>query len=486
MVLTPADRARGAYPTPPSLARVLAEFALRDPADRLLDPGCGAGALLAAAAARLRALGATGPLRDQLRGVEIAPTAAAEAMALGAEVTVGDFLDLTPGPVVDAVIGNPPFLGYHRFRRGVPGLNGFASAWAAFTLRALDWLKPGGRLALVLPAELMAAGYAAPLRRQLLGRFGRVRLITFATRAMPAAMADVLLLLAEGLGGCATVEVIERRDAGDLADLDAGPVRRPPSDRWRDAALPGEALAILDRLAASGAFVKLREWGRISLGAVTGDNGFFCLDDAAAAGLDPGERLALLPPGRVALPGTAIDGDLWATWRAAGRPVWLFRPPGDPSPAAAERIAAGVAAGVDQGFKCRRRTPWWRVPLSGPAPDLILAQIVHDRPRLMANPAGLLPLNAFYGITLAPGADAARLAAGARGYATRLSAERLGIAYGGGLLKLSAVAAGALLVPRPDLNGETDVLDQAEIDTLAAACDAVFARRTTRARGPRG
>lgn len=136
MALTQADRARGAYPTPPSLARILAEFALRDPADRLLDPGCGAGGLLAAGAA-----------------------------ALGAQVTIGDFLDLAPGPPVDAVIGNPPFLGYHRFRRGAPGLNGFASAWAAFTLRTLDWLKPTGRLALVLPAELMAAGYAAPRRR---------------------------------------------------------------------------------------------------------------------------------------------------------------------------------------------------------------------------------------------------------------------------------------------------------------------------------
>ncbi len=493
MALTAAERARGAYPTPPTLARCLAEFALRDPADRMLDPGCGAGALLAAAAARLRALGAIGPLQDQLHGVEIDPAAAAAAATLGARVTVGDFLDLAPGASVDAVIGNPPFLGYHRARRTI-GLNGFASAWAAFTLRALDWLKPGGRLALALPAELMAAGYAAPLRRLLLARFGRVRLVTFAARAMPAAMADVLLLLAEGQGGAASVEVIARRDADDLDGLDEAPVRRPPAERWRDAGLADEALAILDDLAASGAYVPLRQLGRVSLGAVTGDNGFFCLGETAAAPLDPHERLAILPPGRVALPGFAIEPALWHAWRADGRPAWLFRPSDDPGPAAAARIAAGVAQGVDQGFKCRRRSPWWRVPLTGAPPDLVLAQIVHDRPRLLANPAGLRPLNAHYGIELSPGADARRLAVAAQGCVTQLSAERLGIAYGGGLLKLPLAQAPALLVPGPDLQDEADDrrrlhaagLNPDAISIVYQARDDAFAGRTARARGPRG
>jgi len=488
---SPAERARGAYPTPPELARVLAEFALRDAADTVLDPGCGAGALLSAAVDRLRALGAAGPLAGQVQGVEIDAATADRAAGPDARITTADFLDLTPAGQVDAVIGNPPYLGYHRFGRAQPGLNGFASAWAAFAWRALDWLKPGGRLALVLPAEVMAAGYAAPLRRRLLARFGRVRLITFAIRTMPQAMADVLLLLAEGRGGTDTVEVIERHDAGDLADLDAGPVRRPPPERWRDAALADEAREILDRLAASGAFVPLSRWGRVTLGAVTGDNGFFCLDDETAASLPPADLEPILPPGRVALPAHAIDAATWDGWRRAGRRVWLFRPSDDPGPAAGQRIAAGVSAGIDRGFKCRRRTPWWRVKLAGPPPGLILAQIVHDRPRLLANPAGVQPLNAHYGVALVPGADAGRLAAAAQGCVTRLSAERLGIAYGGGMLKLSLRAAPALLLPGPDLLGEADILaaaglDRAAVATLETACAAVFARRVGRARGPRG
>lgn len=102
-------------------------------------------------------------------------------------------------------------------------------------------------------------------------------------------------------------------------------------------------------------------------------------------------------------------------------------------------------------------------------------------------------LNAHYGIGLAPGADARGLAAAAQGCVTQLSAERLGVAYGGGLLKLSLRAASQLLVPGPELVAESDDhrlcaagLGPDAVAVLAAARNAVFTRRTARARGRRG
>src|SRR5664280_613863 len=50
------------------------------------------------------------------------------------------------------------------------------SSWAAFTVHAAEFLRPGGgRLGLVLPAELLTVNYAAEVRRYLMARFGRVR-----------------------------------------------------------------------------------------------------------------------------------------------------------------------------------------------------------------------------------------------------------------------------------------------------------------------
>ena len=75
------------------------------------------------------------------------------------------------------MIGNPPFIRYQDFsgeararsrtaaRRAGVGLSNLASSWAAFAVHAALFLRPGGRMGLVLPAELLSVNYAAQVRR---------------------------------------------------------------------------------------------------------------------------------------------------------------------------------------------------------------------------------------------------------------------------------------------------------------------------------
>src|SRR5512144_2852053 len=114
----PADRSerkrRGAWYTPPALAALLVEQAVvpavaegRRPL-RVLDPACGDGRLLAAAAE------AVGPgVNVELVGMEVDPATAAAARTAvpEARILVGDGRVLDPGGRFDAVIGNPPYLG---------------------------------------------------------------------------------------------------------------------------------------------------------------------------------------------------------------------------------------------------------------------------------------------------------------------------------------------------------------------------------------
>lgn len=72
----------------------------------------------------------------------------------------------------DAVVGNPPFVRAQRL--GMPEsirdaysdvLKGEADIYVAFVKRALDaWVKPGGRMAFILPLPVTVADYAAGLR----------------------------------------------------------------------------------------------------------------------------------------------------------------------------------------------------------------------------------------------------------------------------------------------------------------------------------
>jgi adenine-specific DNA-methyltransferase len=221
-------KARGAFFTPVELCDYLCRWAIRHATDRVLEPSCGEAAFLLSAARRLNELGAPAD-PGQLVGVELHPDSAAAARGLAAAgrpaaVTVGDFFAEPGERRFDAVIGNPPYVRYQGFTgpsrlasrraalRGGVGLTALASSWAAFTVHAAEFLRPG-RLGLVLPAELLTVNYAVEVRRYLMARFGRVRLVVFTERVFPGVLEEVVLLLAEDAlapGGTNHCELLAR------------------------------------------------------------------------------------------------------------------------------------------------------------------------------------------------------------------------------------------------------------------------------------
>jgi adenine-specific DNA-methyltransferase len=477
-------KARGAFFTPEPLCRYLAGWAIRSADDAVLEPSCGEAAFLVAAARRMSALGPGRPGAGRLDGVDVHPASARQARLILAgtghrtSIEVADFFTLTPGEAgrrYDAVIGNPPFVRYQDFtgeararsreaalRAGV-NLTRLASSWAAFAVHSALFLKPGGRLALVLPAELLSVNYAAEVRQFLMRRFGTVRLVLFTERVFPGVLEEVVLLLAEGTGGTDHCELQQVRSVDDLVGPAAGEVStwQPlASDvKWTSALLPGPARRVVTDLAGHPGATTLHTWGETTLGAVTGNNRWFALSPAAveAAGLDPGRDLVRLsPPGSRHLRSLALTTADWDELGRQGRATWLFRPEGEPSPAGRAYIAAGERAGIQQAYKCRVRTPWWRVPLVPPA-DLLLTYMNADTPRITANRAGVRHLNSVHGVYLRPGrrrlgADLLPLAA--LNSLTLLGAETVGRAYGGGMLKLEPGEADRLPVPAPELVAE--------------------------------
>src|SRR5215472_279789 len=95
-------KARGAFFTPPVLANFLARWATHgNPNAQVLDPTCGEGVFLLAAAHQLRGLGtAREKLSDQVHGVDLHPDSLAqtsrslETAGLGAKLIAADFFDL--------------------------------------------------------------------------------------------------------------------------------------------------------------------------------------------------------------------------------------------------------------------------------------------------------------------------------------------------------------------------------------------------------
>jgi adenine-specific DNA-methyltransferase len=492
---TPALRkARGAFFTPPAIADYLAEWAVEgDSSATVMDPTCGEAVFLEAAGRRLADLGATqDQMREQMFGVDLhkgsveASAALLRAQGLDGSFLVSDFFALsTPNkldaqlPLVDAIIGNPPFVRYQEhvgrerkqaqlaaLEQGVR-LSGLASSWAALVVHACGFLKPEGRLAMVLPTELLYTGYAEPVRAWLKRRFKAVHLVTFERLQFADATEKVVLVLARGSGGCNAFSLVPVEDAEDLRSIRMfGPmhlnVAPPAQGKWTDLLLPVEQRQAFDRVVEEH-FVPLAAYGSPTLGTVTGANDYFCINEATRIEYRIDERhlLKICPPGTRHLRGTSFSKRDWERLRDAGFLVWMLQPLDEqqawldkPENAGlTDYLKHGLEIGIDQAYKCRVRATWYKPPAVA-SPDLFFTYMSHRYPRLITNAAKAGFVNSMHGITLSseiPSEAKQALPFLMLSAATMLGAEIHGRSYGGGILKMEPREAAELPVPRPEV-----------------------------------
>jgi adenine-specific DNA methylase len=525
----------GAFYSPLSLVVPMLSWAVTRNDQEVLDPSCGDGVFLEHAARRLRHLGATPEhTASLLHAVDLNPEAARVtrgrlSSALGRpfeNVRVDSFFALTPpgtllGPPVgvDVVIGNPPYIRYQEFAGGARlealeratdagvQLSRLASSWAHFVAHAVAFLRPGGRLALILPAELIHTTYAAPLRRHLRRVFEEIHVVSFRQAVFPDVQAEVVLLLAagkdEGPGRLGLTEVETGDDLTDLEAVLAGAEIFAPDEepeKW----IPGYAAhpgtVTLDLLEEEGLLVPLGEVGKANIGFVSGANEYFVVtpEEADRWGLpETSLRPALIRARQI--PGLQITSSDLSQVRSQGERCLLWLPQERLSRAEKAYVRRGEELGYAERYKCRVRSPWYRVP-GVMTPDAFLTYMSDVVPRLCLNRARAVSSNTLHNVRL-PQVPAALQKAFVTAFynsATLLSCERVGRSYGGGVLKLEPSEADRILVPSIDLVSRhrdsliklTSMIDatlrngrEGCLDEAVAAVDAVLFKKERIGRG---
>ena len=489
-----AGKLRGGYYTSREVADWLCAWAVRAGSDSVLEPSCGDGVFLAAAAERLAELGASATdVAGQLAGVELVPAEAAAARSrlhgrLGgggaAVVAAGDFFEWWQQPArprFDAAVGNPPFIRYQTFpepHRGRAmeilrqlGLapNRLTNIWVPFVAAAAASLRPGGRLAMVLPAELLQVGYAAQLRRFLTGRFARIDVVACNELFFAKAEQEVVLLLADGAAAAApavaaagacrvaltesrtVAEIAARRPAAVLAGA-APKTLRQDGEKWLQCFLTAREIELMRELrgAGAGAIATLARHAGVDVGVVTGRNEFFVLGRRQLQDLGPGAAAYTLPlvSRSTQLAGACLAAADWQALADAGERVHLLHlAPLDGAPLPpplARYVRRGESRRVHRGYKCSIRSPWYAVP-SVWVPDGFLLRQIHDFPRAVRNQAAATSTDTIHRLRCK--ADPAAVIAGLYTHLTAASAEIEGRSYGGGVLELEPTEAERLLVP---------------------------------------
>ncbi len=467
-----ATKLRGGYYTPPALARWLTRWALDAGARSVLEPGCGDGAFL-------DALAKARPRRQlHVTAIELDVLEASKARRKHASVHQGDFFAWLDAhdDTFEAVVGNPPYIRYQYLepepraiaerlceRSGVP-ISKLTNAWVPFVVQSVERLVPGGRLAMVIPAEVMHVHHAEGLRRFLERNARALTVVHIRAMVFEGALQGVVLLLfekaAKGEPPCAPA-IVEAESVISLPaalDMERRPLRRP--GRWMWSLLDDAEAALLAR--ASEHTPSFADLASVDIGIVTGCNEFFVTDRETVAeyGL---ERWVLPMLGK----SEHVSGvrytraDHEANARAGKRVSFVSLGTKTVlTPGLKSYLALGEEQALPARYKCRIREPWWAVPYVWRAPVSLLKRC-HGYPRLVLNDARAYSTDTAYRIVPEPGVAARDLVGSFLSSLTLLTAELEGRHYGGGVLELVPSEIERLLVAvKPTSKRDLDAVDR--------------------------
>lgn len=213
-----ALKSQGFVRTPPAIAALLTRWALRSADDHVLDAGFGDGTFLLESAKGLQALGAPADrFADQLHGIDSRPDAAPKLRrAFGSRdlptrlpgILSGDFFT-TLFPPMDALVGNPPRMRHLRQQdteamraaaERLPEagkLSRLTDPQCYFIMHGARFLKPGGRLALIISDSWLDMRYGTAFKDYLLQTFVVRGVLGFQARIFHQVRVRPVVLLAE-------------------------------------------------------------------------------------------------------------------------------------------------------------------------------------------------------------------------------------------------------------------------------------------------
>lgn len=476
-----SQKLRGGYYTPADLATFLCEWVLEIEPHRILEPSCGDGVFLSA----LRKAGAAENLA--ITAIELDDVEAAKAKRRAKEeglraskIHMTDFLSWSlemtgkEQGTFDAVIGNPPFVRYQYlpqpfqlkaeqiFRElGLP-FTKHTNAWVPFILASMRMLRPGGRLAMVVPAEIIHVMHAQSLRSYLGKECRRLVIVDPEKLWFDGTLQGAVLLMAEKRVGAQDkaegLGIYEVKDREFLRLSPAAVFTSPQSingktvaGKWTRALLDKETRDLLDELAEHDEVHQFSDVADVDVGIVTGANKFFLVTDDVVTenGL---ERWAHPMFGRSEhCPGVIYDKNQHAANAKVGNPTnFLWFPDCEPLRYKKSRnyIEAGEVDSLHTRYKCRIRKPWFAVP-SVYSTEIGMLKRSHDLPRLILNKVGAYTTDTAYRIRALNGTSADKLVSCFINSLTALSAELEGRHYGGGVLELVPSEIEKLLLPLP-------------------------------------
>lgn len=512
-----SQKLRGGYYTPEAIANFLSDWAITKGNTKVLEPSCGDGNVLVAITRTLRQKGIDDKTLSQLVwGVEIDPIEAAKARRritvngtnFDTNIHNGDFFSFAREQLLmqekyDAIVGNPPFIRYQNFQdehRAVAfhimeqaGMRPtrLTNSWVPFIVTATLLLNAqGGRLAMVIPAELLQVNYAAELRLFLTDFYSRITLITFKKLVFEGIQQEVVLFLGErGDNIRNEIRTIELNDTDDLQTYEhinfcISELKEMDHSRekWTQYFLDQIEIDLLRTLRGDKRIYAARKFIDVDVGVVTGLNEFFVLSKSEAENSGIYDYTSPIVTRSAHLQGIHFSEETYIKNTEMQLPSRILTIPSvdisNLSASMQQYIQKGETLEYHRGYKCRIRENWYTVP-SIWTPDAFMLRQIHQYPKIILNTSKATCTDTIHRVRFITDTPPEYITVAFLNSLTFAFTEVMGRSYGGGVLELEPNEAETLPLPlnnveRLDFTEINDLANSGKIDSILDITDKIL------------
>ena len=411
-----ALREKGQFWTPGWLAEVMAEWVVADSPSLLFDPAVGPGTFFVAAR-RVGYGGAFDGFEIDRSVLDLAKDHGLSRSEIS-RVRLRDFMADSFTDMLPAIISNPPYLRHHRLGEDLKGrlremsreilgfeMDGRTGLHVYFLLKCLRHLKPGGRLAFLLPADVCESVSSSAMWGRITQKFEIEAVMRFEGEACPFPKVDTnaLVFLIRNVPPSGRIRWLQvlRPDPKAIrtALIAGGEVPGTVQTYQRDLREALDTgLSRVPRTVARGG-TRLSALANVVRGIATGANEFFFRTSGEIADLrlDPSRFIRAIGRTRDCRCDILTTAHL-DNLDEEGRPTWLLNLDATAPQALPRSLQAylldGERSGLHERALIRSRRPWYRMEKRTP-PPILFAYLGRRDCRFILNRSGAVPLTGF-------------------------------------------------------------------------------------------
>lgn len=463
------QKLKGAYYTPKMLAEFIIKHVQSNKAERILEPSCGDGVFIDTYYEHHGedcAITAVEIDSEEAKKVKITHKKCSELNVLN-EDFFNYYKKVLGKETFDLILGNPPYIRYQYLTKKQRTIqseiltshgmksNKLINAWVAFLVACVQLLDSKGKIAFVIPAEILQVAYAEDLRIYLANNLTKITLIAFKQLVFPEIEQEVLVLIGEKGLGKSGIRIIEVDDLDDLKSINFEREKFCPihqvKEKWTKYFVNADEMRIIQEIRDDDRFVKFADYGLINVGITTGNNKYFSVDKSTA---DKYKLKSVSLPliGRSShAHGINFTKADWQLNISNGKRAFLINFPDIPIDEYPEEhrmyISLGEENGENEGYKCSIRDRWYIVP-SVWVPDAFFLRRNNLYPKFVLNKCGAVSTDTMHRMKFNDGVQPNHVLLSYYNSISFAFTEICGRSYGGGVLEILPGEMGNIVLPK--------------------------------------